>query len=95
MQYVLGGNVCKAPVREYGKIEVTVDKTSKLFSDVSEKTICWMSHNDYIERIAPGFRIVAYSGLSSGSSRVGGEEPVRDPVPSRGAAYPGRKQDAS
>ena len=46
MQYVLGGNVCKAPVREYGKIEVTVDKTSKLFSDVSEKTICWMSHND-------------------------------------------------
>ena len=61
MQYVLGGNVCKAPVREYGKIEVTVDKTSKLFSDVSEKTICWMSHNDYIERIAPGFRIVAHT----------------------------------
>lgn len=61
MQHVLGGNVCKAPVREYGKIEVTVDKTSKLFSDVSEKTICWMSHNDYIERIAPGFRIVAHT----------------------------------
>ena len=61
MQYVLGGNVCKAPVREYGKIEVTVDKTSKLFSDVSDKTICWMSHNDYIERIAPGFRIVAHT----------------------------------
>ena len=55
MSHVLGGHVCKAPVREYGKIEVTVDKTSKLFGDVSEKTICWMSHNDYIEKEAPGF----------------------------------------
>lgn len=59
MMHVLGGHVCKAPVREYGKIEVTVDKSSKLFSNVSEKTICWMSHNDYIETIAPGFHIIA------------------------------------
>ncbi|MCI8983745.1 MAG: glutamine-hydrolyzing GMP synthase [Hungatella sp.] len=57
MMLTLGGHVCKAPVREYGKIEVTVDKSSKLFGDVSEKTICWMSHNDYIEKKAPGFRI--------------------------------------
>ena len=56
MMLTLGGHVCKAPVREYGKIEVTVDKSSKLFGDVSEKTICWMSHNDYIEKKAPGFR---------------------------------------
>lgn len=61
MSHVLGGHVCKAPVREYGKIEVTVDKTSKLFGNVSEKTICWMSHNDYIEKEAPGFRIVAHT----------------------------------
>ena len=39
MMHVLGGHVCKAPVREYGKIEVTVDKNSKLFEDVSEKTL--------------------------------------------------------
>ena len=61
MMHVLGGHVCKAPVREYGKIEVTVDKTSKLYGDVSEKTICWMSHNDYIEQAAPGFEIVAHT----------------------------------
>ena len=59
IMHVLGGRVCKAPVREYGKIQVTVDTSSKLFRDVSEKTICWMSHNDYIERIAPGFEIIA------------------------------------
>lgn len=61
MSHVLGGHVCKAPVREYGKIEVTVDKSSKLFGNVSEKTICWMSHNDYIEKEAPGFKIIAHT----------------------------------
>lgn len=61
MQHVLGGKVCKAPVREYGKIEVTVDQSSKLFSNVSERTICWMSHNDYIEKKAPGFEIIAHT----------------------------------
>ena len=61
MMHVLGGHVCKAPVREYGKIEVTVDKTSKLFGDVSEKTICWMRHFEYISQIAPGFEITAHT----------------------------------
>ena len=61
MMHTLGGRVCKAPVREYGKIQVTVDKSSSLFGDVSEKTVCWMSHNDYIEEKAPGFRITAHT----------------------------------
>lgn len=61
MMHQLGGKVSKAPVREYGKIEVTVNTRSKLFEDVSEKTICWMSHNDYIEKIAPGFEIIGHT----------------------------------
>lgn len=61
MMHLLGGHVCKAPVREYGKIEVTVDRSSAMFGDVSEKTICWMSHNDYIEKTAPGFKVTAHT----------------------------------
>lgn len=61
MMHVLGGKVEKAPVREYGKIEVSVDTKSKLFSDVLPTTICWMSHNDYISEIAPGFEIIAHT----------------------------------
>ena len=61
MMHQLGGKVCKAPVREYGKIGVTVDQSSALFENVSEKTICWMSHNDYIEQAAPGFKIIAHT----------------------------------
>ena len=59
MTHVLGGKVERAAVREYGKTEVKVDRSSKLFSDVSENTICWMSHFDYISKLAPGFRAVA------------------------------------
>ena len=62
MMHVLGGKVEKAEVSEYGKTEVLIDKTeSKLFKDVSEKTICWMSHTDYISQIAPGFEISAHT----------------------------------
>lgn len=61
MMHLLGGKVEKAPVREYGKIEVNVDDNSRLFTDVSPKTICWMSHNDYISRVAPGFSISAWT----------------------------------
>lgn len=61
MMHVLGGKVEKAPVREYGKTEVFVDKTSSLFADVSETTICWMSHFDYISNAAEGFRITAHT----------------------------------
>lgn len=61
MNYMLGGKVSKAPVREYGKTEVTVNHESKLFKDVSKNTICWMSHTDYIEQFAEGFTISARS----------------------------------
>ncbi len=61
MQHVLGGKVEKAPVREYGKIEVFVENKSPLFTDVSPTTICWMSHNDYISETAPGFDIIAHT----------------------------------
>lgn len=61
MMHQLGGIVEKAPVREYGKIEVHVNTDSALFQGVSPKTICWMSHNDYISKEAPGFEISAWT----------------------------------
>ncbi|MDD6504905.1 MAG: glutamine-hydrolyzing GMP synthase [Lachnospiraceae bacterium] len=61
MNHVLGGKVEKAPVREYGKTEVMVDRTSPLFENVEATTICWMSHFDYISQPAPGFRITAHT----------------------------------
>ena len=61
MMHVLGGKVEKAPVREYGKTEVMVETSSPLFTDVTSNTICWMSHFDYISKVAPGFDICAHT----------------------------------
>lgn len=59
MNHVLGGRVERAKAREYGKTALKVDNTSKLFEGVSENTTCWMSHFDYIAKMAPGFRVIA------------------------------------
>ncbi len=61
MQLILGGEVAKAPVREYGKTEVMVSADSPLFQNVSPRTVCWMSHFDYIAKTAPGFEITAHT----------------------------------
>ena len=61
MMFLLGGRVEKAPVREYGKTQVYVDKSTPLFADVAETTVCWMSHFDYISKIAPEFRVTAHT----------------------------------
>ncbi len=61
MAHMLDGKVTTAPVSEYGKTEVDIDNTSTMFQDVSAKTICWMSHTDYIEKAPEGFRITAHT----------------------------------
>ncbi len=59
MSHVLGGKVEKAPVREYGHTALKVDTASPVFEGVPENTTCWMSHFDYISKIAPGFKAIA------------------------------------
>ena len=61
MSHVLGGSVATAPVSEYGKTEVSVDNSSKLFDGVQSSTICWMSHTDYIERAPENFKIIGHT----------------------------------
>ncbi|MBE6048154.1 MAG: glutamine-hydrolyzing GMP synthase [Clostridium sp.] len=61
MAHLLGGKVATAPVSEYGKTEVEVDVNSKIFEGISEKTICWMSHTDYIAEAPENFKIVAHT----------------------------------
>lgn len=59
--HLLGGNVAKANVSEYGKTIVNVNNNSLLFKNINKETICWMSHTDYIQSIPNDFTITAYS----------------------------------
>lgn len=59
MAYMLDGKVKTAPVSEFGKTEVDIDRSSLLFGDVESKSICWMSHTDYIAEAPEGFTVTA------------------------------------
>ena len=62
MQHILGGKVEKAPVREYGKTHTFIDGAKDtLFAGVTDETVVWMSHFDYISKVAPGFEIIAHT----------------------------------
>ena len=84
----------RAPVREYGRIEVNVDNSSKLFQNVSPKTICWMSHNDYISKSAPGFRISAWTADCPVAAAENEEKNFMQYSSIGGAPHPGGNEDA-
>ena len=58
MAYTLGGKVDHAPLREYGKSDITYSD-SELFLNVEKENVCWMSHTDYISETPEGFEIIA------------------------------------
>ncbi len=60
----LGGRVTAAgedSAREYGKTETYFDPACKLFKDLPEKGVTWMSHGDYMEKVPEGFSLAAHS----------------------------------
>ena len=61
--YTLGGKVDTAPTSEYGRTEISYDRTSVLFKDVHEKGIAWMSHTDYIAQVPEGFKVTAKTAV--------------------------------
>ena len=56
MAQALGGEVKSAGASEYGRTEVDIDQSRKLFDDISKKTIAWMSHTDYIAKTPAGMK---------------------------------------
>lgn len=54
-----GGAVATLADREYGKRPVLVSGDDPLFGGVPATFTSWMSHGDSIERLAPGFRVIA------------------------------------
>lgn len=68
MSHILGGCVEKAENREYGKTETIFDTDSKLFADIPEKSIVWMSHFDYIKTMPNGFKSVAHTDSTANAA---------------------------
>ena len=57
--YLKGGVIESSNSKsEYGKTILNIEK-GKLFCDIPAKSVCWMSHTDYIKEVPEGFEIVA------------------------------------
>ncbi len=56
-----GGEVVRSDHHEYGKAELFIDNPYKLFKDVSNPTIVWMSHSDRVEKLPNGFKRIAHT----------------------------------
>ncbi|MGN0597586.1 MAG: glutamine-hydrolyzing GMP synthase, partial [Ruminiclostridium sp.] len=64
MVYALDGLIEPAhdsSLSEYGRTECVVDTASPLFDGIEEKSVVWMSHNDYITRVPDGFKSIGHS----------------------------------
>ena len=61
MSHTLGGKVAQAPVREFGKCVTYFDTTAKVFLDLPQESVTWMSHVDYVETIPEGFKTIAHT----------------------------------
>ena len=61
MAFMAGGEITSAEdSSEYGKTLVTVEENI-LFNGFPEKSVCWMSHTDYVKTAPKGFKIIAHT----------------------------------
>ena len=61
LAWMLGGEVATAPVSEYGRTQVTLNTSSKLFHGIDADATVWMSHTDYIAKAPEGFDVTGHS----------------------------------
>lgn len=61
MAHYYGGTVERALQREYGKADIHVQGKTKLFNDLPETQVVWMSHGDHVTVAPPGFKVTATS----------------------------------
>ncbi|MBW8383762.1 MAG: glutamine-hydrolyzing GMP synthase [Youngiibacter sp.] len=59
MTKLLGGEVVRGDVKEYGKTEIKFEDGTTLFNGLKKESIVWMSHGDTVHRAPEGFRITA------------------------------------
>jgi len=59
--FLLGGRVVRAEEREYGRALLRVTHPERLFANIETKKpfVVWMSHGDRLEKLPPGFRVLA------------------------------------
>ena len=65
MTHILGGKISGTAGskidKNYHNVNIELDTSSELFSEANRYSACLMSHTEYIEAAAPGFKVIAFS----------------------------------
>lgn len=72
--YLLGGDVTKAPQKEYGKTNIKLDIQNNLFKNIKEELTCWMSHTYYVSKPPQNFKIIASTNTCSVAAMANDEK---------------------
>ena len=59
--FLTGGEVQRAPRREYGQADLIIDEPSELFAGLAQKLTVWMSHGDQLTHLPPQFIRIAHT----------------------------------
>ncbi|MBN1301704.1 MAG: glutamine-hydrolyzing GMP synthase [Melioribacteraceae bacterium] len=59
-----GGKVEPAKSREYGKAELEISEGDGVLSEVSNNSVVWMSHGDYVTKMPEGFIVTSRTANS-------------------------------
>ena len=71
-----------------------MDPASELFRGVSPATVCWMSHNDYIEAAAPGSPLPVTPQIARSPQWNGPKKAVCRAIPPRSVSHTRGQQNA-
>jgi GMP synthase (glutamine-hydrolysing) len=55
---LLAGEVVSGRIQEFGPAQLHIQKESKLFKNIPNRSIVWMSHGDRVDKIPKDFRVV-------------------------------------
>ena len=64
MAQVLGGEVARTGISEYGRTPVRVTSSGTLLADIPREHRVWMSHGDSVRRAPEGFDVLATTAAS-------------------------------
>lgn len=56
-----GGKIEKGTTKEYGRMPINIEGDCPLFDGLPKRQNVWMSHGDYVARVADGFKVAAKS----------------------------------
>lgn len=68
LTHLLGGTVRKGVKGEYGKAQLQIQKSNRLFSGIGRFSTVWMSHFDEVETVPAGFVVNGVSDVISAIS---------------------------